>query len=155
MEIPPSMWGPFFWNTMHIIALGYSSTPTYGDKKAAKEFFESLLFLIPCPICKKHYTDFLQEMPITPFLDNRSNLFKWTVMLHNKVNQTLGKPQFTESDSINYYKRLSKTNRSPVFTGNDFAVADLRATIKGVGIGVSSVLVIGTVLWYLSKDYIK
>ena len=42
MNIPPTVWGPFFWLTIHIVALGYPSNPTHAHKKAAKEFFESL-----------------------------------------------------------------------------------------------------------------
>ena len=42
MQFPPSVWGPFFWHTIHIVALGYPKNPTYTDKKCAKEFYESL-----------------------------------------------------------------------------------------------------------------
>ena len=42
MQFPPSVWGPFFWHTIHIVALGYPKSPTYTDKKCAKEFYESL-----------------------------------------------------------------------------------------------------------------
>jgi hypothetical protein len=41
-RIPPTTWGPFFWHTIHIIALGYPKNPTYTDKKCVKEFYESL-----------------------------------------------------------------------------------------------------------------
>jgi hypothetical protein len=70
-RIPPTTWGPFFWHTIHIVALGYATEPSYAQKKAAKEFFESLLFLIPCPICREHYATHLEKYPITPHLDRR------------------------------------------------------------------------------------
>ena len=54
MNIPPEVWGPFFWHTIHITALGYSNKPTYAQKKAAKEFYESLSVMIPCPVCREH-----------------------------------------------------------------------------------------------------
>lgn len=151
MHLPPSVWGPFFWHTMHISALGYPSSPSYGHKKAAKEFFESLIFLIPCPVCREHYAEFMKSMPVTPFLDRREDLFKWTVELHNAVNQKLGKPRFTELESIEFYKRLGARGRSPVMNSDDFAEGDLRAMIKGLGIGVATTVTVAAILWYVNR----
>lgn len=151
MHLPPSAWGPFFWHTMHIVALGYPASPSYGQKKAAKEFFESFLFLLPCPICKEHYATFLKTMPITPFLDRREDLFKWTVQLHNNVNKSLGKHQISELEAIAYYRRLGQRARSPVVQPDDFVEADLRATIRGIALGMSGTLAIGGLIWWLGK----
>lgn len=151
MHLPPSSWGPFFWHTMHIVALGYPLKPTYGHKKAAKDFFESLSYLIPCPVCRDHYNAFIKDMPITPFLDKRDDLFRWTVELHNKVNEKLGKRRYTELEAIQFYTRLGASGRSPVMKPDDFAEADTRAIIKGVGMGVAITVVAGSVLWYLRK----
>jgi len=137
---------------MHICALGYPLKPAYGHKKAAKEFFEALAFLIPCPICRDHYTEFLKQMPITPFLDSRDDLFKWTVALHNNVNKTLGKPAFTELESIEFYRRLGASGRSPVLKPDDFAEADLRALIKGIAIGIAGTATVGAALWFFQKS---
>ena len=151
MHLPPSSWGPFFWHSMHIVALGYPSKPTYGHKKAAKEYYESLVFLIPCPICREHYSEFLKTMPITPFLDRRDDLFKWTVELHNNVNEKLGKPRYTELEAINYYTRLGASGRSPVLKPDDFAEADIRALIRGIGIGVAITATVGGLFWWFQK----
>jgi len=152
MHLPPSAWGPFFWHTMHIVALGYPTNPSYGHKKAAKEFIESFAFLIPCPICKEHFIEHLKESPISPFLDRREDLFKWTVTLHNKVNKKLGKPIVSELEAIHYYKRLGQQNRSPVMKPDDFAEADMRATLKGVAVGVAVSSVVAAAIWYLNKN---
>jgi hypothetical protein len=87
MHLPPIVWGPFFWHTMHIVALGYAKHPTYTDKKCAKEFYESLTFLIPCSVCREHYKEHFVNNPITPFLDSKEDLLKWTIDIHNKVNK--------------------------------------------------------------------
>lgn len=137
---------------MHICALGYPIKPTYGHKKAAKEFYESLAFLIPCPICRDHYVEFLKEMPISPFLDRRDDLFKWTVAVHNKVNEKLGKPQVSELESIDFYRRLGASGRTPVLKPDDFAEADLRALIKGLGLGISATVTVGGILWWINKS---
>lgn len=136
MHIPPEAWGPFFWHTIHIVALGYPDKPTYAHKKAAKEFFESLTVLIPCPECRDHYTEHLQKNPLTPHLDRRRDLFKWTIVLHNQVNVMLKKREFTETEVLKYYSRLGARGRSPVWTPEDFAEADWSARIQGIAIGM-------------------
>ena len=137
---------------MHIVALGYPTNPSYSHKKAAKEFYESLQVLIPCPICKEHYAKFLQEQAIAPFLDRRQDLFRWTVDLHNNVNQSLNKPRISEQEAIAYYSRLGSRGRSPVWTPDDFAEADLKAIIQGFGLGVGVAVAAVASLWWISKN---
>jgi len=148
MHIPPEVWGPFFWHTIHIVALGYPQTPEYSDKKAAKEFYESLQNLIPCPICRQHYVSHLTKLPIGPSLDNRKDLFRWTVDLHNDVNEMLGKRKYTETEVIQYYTRLGARGRSPVITSQDFMEADQQAMLKGVVAGVGVSVVLGAILYF-------
>jgi hypothetical protein len=151
LSFPPEVWGPFFWHTIHIVALGYPESPSYSEKKGAKEFFESLIFLIPCPVCRSHYTEHLQLHPITPHLDKRRDLFRWTVTLHNAVNTSLGKPSMVERDVLAYYKRLGNRGRSPVWTATDMMEADSKAFLRGLGIGVGATLFLGTLLYVLSE----
>ena len=151
MHIPPEAWGPFFWHTIHIIALGYPMEPSHAHKKAAKEFYESLKILIPCPICKEHYIAHLEKYPLTPHLDRRTDLFRWTVLLHNEVNKALGKRIFTETQAIQYYSRLGARGRSPVITPEDFLEADYKAFLQGLGIGIAATVTLGGVFWLLEK----
>ena len=151
MNIPPETWGPFFWHTIHITALGYPVEPSHAHKKSAKEFFESLKFLIPCPICKEHYVTHLNKYPLTPHLDRRSDLFKWTILLHNEVNKAIGKPPFTESQVLKYYTRLGARGRSPVWTPDDFVEADNKAFLKGLGIGIAVAGGTIGILWFIGK----
>jgi hypothetical protein len=152
MHLPPEAWGPFFWHTMHIAALGYSSKASYAEKKAAKDFFESLKVLIPCSICREHYQEHFEKHPITPYLDSRQDLFKWTVILHNEVNKMLGKKEYTETQAIEYYSRLGERGRSPVWTPDDFAEADWAARIQGVAIGAGLATVVIGVIYYMSNE---
>ena len=148
MHIPPEIWGPFFWHTIHIAALGYSQTPNYSEKKAMKEFFESLQVLIPCPICRDHYKSHLVKIPIGPSLDNRQDLFRWTVDLHNEVNQMLGKRQYNQAEVIQYYTRLGARGKTPVVTPQDFMEADQQAMFKGVAAGVAVTAILGGILYW-------
>jgi hypothetical protein len=152
MHIPPEVWGPFFWHTIHIVALGYPSEPSYAQKRAAKEFYESLKTLIPCPICREHFVVHLEKYPITPHLDRKADLFRWTILLHNEVNKILNKPIFTETQVLAYYTRLGQRGRSPVWTTNDFVEADYKSFLKGLGIGAGTILAAGGILWLIQSD---
>ena len=152
MHIPPEVWGPFFWHTIHIAALGYPSEPSYAQKRAAKEFYESLRILIPCPICREHFIVHLEKYPITPHLDRKADLFRWTILLHNEVNKILNKPTVTETQVLAYYSRLGERGRSPVWTTNDFVEADYKSFLKGLGIGAGTILAAGAIFWVVQSD---
>jgi hypothetical protein len=106
LSMPPEVWGPIFWATIHTVALAYPDEPNYNQKRAAKEFFLSLAELIPCPICRSHYVDHLKRSPIEPFLDSRSHLSDWTLKLHNQVNLNLGKPTITREEFLKAYSDM-------------------------------------------------
>ena len=151
MHIPPEVWGPFFWQTIHITALGYPPNPSHAHKKAAKEFFESLRFLIPCPICKEHYIEFLSKYPITPHLDRRTDLFRWTILIHNEVNKNLKKNVYTEDQVLEQLSRLGSRGRSPIWNEDDFAAADWKSRIQGLTAGVGLTIIGGGLIYYLSR----
>ena len=136
---------------MHLTALTYPNEPSYAQKKGAKEFFESLAHLIPCPKCREHYTVYLQKLPISPHLDRRADLFRWTVNLHNEVNVSLGKGRITELEAIDFYRRIGARGRSPVINVDDLDEVDMRSMVKGGIIGAGIVLVAGGLLWWTTR----
>jgi hypothetical protein len=154
MKLPPTVWGPFFWHTIHIVALGYPKTPSYTDKKCAKEFYEALAFLLPCSVCREHYKEHLAENPLTPFLDSRTDLIRWTVMIHNKVNRSLHKKEWTMEEVLLHYERLGRTNRSPIWTREDLHEVDYRSFVKGFLTGAVLLSVVGGTMYmvYSLKD---
>ena len=84
-----------------------------------------------------------------PHLDKRSDLFKWTVLLHNEVNKTLDKPAYTENQVLKGYERLGSIKRSPIWTPDDFAEADWKARVQGIAIGVGMTTLASVILWAL------
>ena len=105
MRLPPEVWGPVFWGTLHIVALAYPDEPSYSEKRAAKEFYKSMVFLLPCPACRQHFAEILESIPVENWLDNRKSLIEWNVTAHNRVNAKLGKPEITVED---FYKRYQE-----------------------------------------------
>lgn len=148
LHIPPTVWGPFFWHTIHLVALGYPKEPTYAEKKAAREFYESLIHLIPCPTCKLHYADHLKQTPVQPSLDTRKDLFTWTVDLHNKVNRSLGKREVTEQEAIAFYSTLGERGRSPVWTPEDVQSLEYKSILNGFAVFIGVSVVLGGASWY-------
>jgi len=153
MQFPPRVWGPFFWHTIHLVAIGYPKNPTYTDKKCAKDFYESLAHLLPCPVCRTHYAAHLAAHPLTPFLDSRTDLIQWTVMLHNAVNKTLEKQLWTLDEVMVYYERLGRRDRSPVWTPEDMAEVDTRSFLKGFITGGILLSTMGGVLYALTQSH--
>lgn len=151
MQFTPSVWGPFFWHTIHIAALGYPKNPTYTDKRAAKEFFEALQFMLPCGVCRDHYANHIKSKPISTFLDKRADLFRWTIDIHNEVNRSLNKPQWTEQEVMAYYARLGRRDRSPVWTKEDMKEVDMISFLQGFVVGSIGLGVLGGGIYYLNK----
>jgi len=153
LHLPPEVWGPLFWSTFHIISLAYPESPTYGEKKAAKEFFNSMMFLLPCPICKEHFSDVLKTLPVETWLDNRSSLTEWVWMLHNRVNARLGKPEISKSAFFGRYAVMAERGlpippSKPVQEITE--AAEQAAWIRGVATTLGTVAVVGAVgglLW--------
>jgi len=99
----PKVWGPHAWFFLETIAMGYSTNPSYEEKKAAENFFKSLHLMIPCDKCRINYKNHLIKHPLTEkVLSSRDNLFMWIVDIHNSVD-----PNNTKSydDTFQYYMK--------------------------------------------------
>ena len=128
----PSVWGPIFWHTMHIISLGYPEEPDEKTRQAASSFYESLSTLIPCPICRDHYTQHIQQTP--PTTESRKSLVEWVWKIHNQVNHDIGKAEISFDAFLDHMESLSQESFNyPLLTG------------ICIGVGVS---ILSYALWY-------
>ena len=132
MGMSPDVWGPIFWNTMHIVSLGYNPDPSKKEQEDAIRFYKSLETMLPCGVCRAHYSEFLREMPVEQAVGSRDDLIYWVFRLHNKVNVNLGKREFTFDEYIQSMRVLGAggSNRS-VFTPSNIAIAFILAAIVG------------------------
>jgi len=90
-------------------------------------------------------------MPISPHLDTRDDLFKWTVELHNEVNKILDKPIISQSEAIYFYRRIGARGKNVVINQDHLDEVDLRSMIQGGLIGGGTVLIAGSLLWYITS----
>lgn len=136
IEMPPTIWGPFFWNTIHIMTLAYPKDPDEQTQQAAKNFFYSLQYLLPCDICKEHYKKHLEEDP--PVVSSQKEIIMYAFNLHNKVNKDLGKSVISYGEFMTHIRSLSKSSNLEYNTTNMIYIL--------VGI-----VAIGSFYYYLKK----
>ena len=129
----PSVWGPILWNTMHIISLGYPEEPDNTTQQAAASFYRSLSSLIPCPICREHYTKLIRVIP--PATESKDALIKWVFTIHNQVNNELGKAEISYDAFMMHMESLSYESSSTLPMATGIAI--------GIGISVA--------VYYMSK----
>lgn len=90
----PSVWGPKFWAAYDVIAETYPKHPDKKEKSAAKMFFHSQKYLIPCTSCAKNYRKFYKHNP--PRLSSRTELKAWLHLLKDDVAKHVEKEKQTK-----------------------------------------------------------
>jgi hypothetical protein len=110
MGMSPDVWGPLFWRTMHIVSLGYNTEPSKREQEDAIRFYKALETMLPCGICRAHYSEFLKEMPVEEAVASRDDLVYWVFKLHNKVNKNLGKREISFNEYIQSMRTLAASD---------------------------------------------
>jgi hypothetical protein len=162
IQMPPQIWGPIFWATLHIASLGYADKPTDRQRKNMQAFLESMIDVLPCPICRHHYELNLKEMPLNGALDTRVELIKWVFDMHNRINVQLGKREFTFAEFVESMRHLemSKKGCPPSFNNSNNPIkikpfiSDL-GPVDAVLLGTGVALVGGTALYYIYNEIIR
>ena len=88
----PEKWGPYYWGALHLAALGCP------DAQVLRTFIECYKTVLPCISCRAHFTQVLDENPVPDSPDPLA-IFKWSVDIHNIVNERLGKPIVDYNDA--------------------------------------------------------
>lgn len=133
MGMSPDIWGPIFWHTMHIVSLGYNTEPSKREQDDAIKFYRSLESMLPCGICRTHYSEFLREMPVEDAVRSRDDLIYWVFQLHNKVNVHLGKRAFTFDEYVQAMKNLGSPTSSFATPTNMAIIFILLMIVGGAG----------------------
>jgi hypothetical protein len=143
----PSVWGPIFWMTMHIVTVGYSPFPTEAEQTAAINFFESLQYMIPCPICKEHYKENLKSNPVKDAVEDKQKLIRWLFNMHNTINTQLGKPEVSWREfvySIAFLATMPKFSFKEAVESAQgrsfFDTQSLLYLVAGIGLGIGGFL---------------
>jgi hypothetical protein len=93
----PPVWGPPFWDTIHLIAYIYPENPTIERQNSMTALLLNLSPNLPCHDCGTHSTVYMKEFP--PAVESRDMLKKWAVDFHNEVNKRTGKTSLTYEEA--------------------------------------------------------
>ncbi len=115
-SIDPNLWGSNAWSFIHYTALAYPDNPTDEDKMNYKSFYYGLQNTLPCLKCSLNYKKNIQELPIDNSLGKKEDLFRWTVNIHNMVNNELGKK------NLNYDQALQKYTKNSNYDTKDICI---------------------------------
>jgi hypothetical protein len=112
-NIDPDLWGPYFWNVIHLTSFGYPDNPNNLDKQSYLDFYLNLGKVLPCDSCSNSCISFMENprCNLNDALNSRDSLIKWTYDLHNTVNEKLEKKysQTFESFNKNYISNLNNS----------------------------------------------
>ena len=100
----PKIWGPHAWVFLHTITFNFPENPTPEQKKHYKDFFESLIHIIPCDKCRYNYMLKLKTHPVN--VESRMKLVEWLLLIHNDVNKSNGKKQLSMPELIKKYREM-------------------------------------------------
>lgn len=103
----PHIWGGSCWILLHCIALTYPKRATIAEKSHYANFLMALAPVLPCPKCRQSYLDYIINHP--PHLQSRRAFVRWTIDLHNEVNQRLQKPILPYKDALSHIQRQCRT----------------------------------------------
>lgn len=109
--LDPKIWGPHYWFFIHTVAMTYPVRPNTITKKKYYEFIQNLPLFIPIENMSGEFSKLIDKYPVTPYLDNRESLIRWTHFIHNKINQKLEKPQISLNEFyVKYYEEYKSQN---------------------------------------------
>ena len=109
--LDPKIWGPHYWFFIHTVAMTYPIRPNAITKKKYYDFIQNLPLFIPVENMSGEFSKLLDKYPVTPYLDNRESLIRWTHFIHNKINQKLEKPQISLNEFyVKYYEEYKSQN---------------------------------------------
>ena len=125
------IWGPKYWFVLHSIARTYPENPSDAIRKIYYSCIRNIPLFLPDKSIGNSFVSLLDEYPVTPYLDSRLSLMKWTHYIHNVVNKKLGKERISFREAMKIHDKLYKEvprRRSP------FDNADTGITISCIGI---------------------
>ena len=105
MKLDSKIWGPHYWFFLHTAAMSYPVTPNDTVKKKFYDFIQNFPLFIPDMKMATSFSKILDKYPVSPYLDSKDSLTRWTHFIHNKINKKLEKQEISlEKFYTEYYK---------------------------------------------------
>ena len=107
MDSPKNhIWGPALWAILHYSAerIGLPLKKLQGEESRIwLNLLTSLRYSLPCPQCKRHYSEYIAARPPTAF--SQPAIREWLYQLHCDVNARLGKDNITIEQLSEIYSK--------------------------------------------------
>lgn len=99
-------WGQYAWFKFHTKAIKYPRQPCNCDIKKIIQYYHNFFIkYISCDSCRDDYNKMLHLNPVRA--NSRSELFIWTVDIHNIINMKLNKSQIGYNEAYNIWKNIA------------------------------------------------
>ena len=93
-----------YWNNLHYFAYNYPVNPNDEEKSSVLKLFDVMSTDgLPCRKCKQHFKKWIEKNNPINFVNNKDELFKYLVDLHNNVNTQNKKETMTIENAILIY----------------------------------------------------
>ncbi|KAK4057998.1 hypothetical protein OIO90_000737 [Microbotryomycetes sp. JL221] len=86
------------WKLLHTMAARFPEEPSESDRMAFKSFLYMFARVYPCGECAAEFQQLLRNHP--PQTSSRQSASIWLCVVHNKVNERLGKDEFDCSQNL-------------------------------------------------------
>jgi hypothetical protein len=133
MTVPQNnIWGPPLWNILHSLAeriyLPQLPQQIKEQQRLWSGLLSSLRVSLPCPLCRKHYTEYYNTHFPDPHINNnfKEYIRYWLYQLHSDVNLRLAKKNITIDTLSNIYGVYNNYHR------------DLNIVISQMTLGIRS-----------------
>jgi hypothetical protein len=112
----PNVWGPACWDILFYVAY---NTDLSKHTPQIHTLFHLLEVMLPCSHCRRHYAVYKKEVPCVSTIKKHDKLsaFAWLWIIHDMVNQNLGKICMS-------YEKLLKKHKTLTCIVSDFSILD-------------------------------
>ena len=88
---------------LQTISITYPRNPNDVSKKKYYTLIQNLPVFFPLNPIGKNFKTLLDKYPVTPYLESRQSLVRWTHFIHNKINKALNLPTLTMEQAMSSY----------------------------------------------------
>ncbi len=109
MQFDSNTWGPHYWFFLHTVAESYPLSPNQVTKRKYYDLIQNFPLFIPNPEMGNVFSKFIDNYPVTPYLDTRDSFVRWIHFIHNKFNVYIKKPEITLPNALAKYRAEYKS----------------------------------------------
>lgn len=136
-------WGSGLWHFLHTATFAFPCQPTRKEKRAMVQFLRTLPHILPCPVCRDDFQQYVQgRIPV----NSRDQISRFVVWVHNQINRKLQKPTVTFEEASRMFSPSSSACRTSAQRGRR------KNLIPLLGVGVLVVLLLVVLLIGVTKS---